>query len=747
MERRMNAVAPMVVERRDDISQLGEISAAWQITPGTLLVVGWRQEQSAGEGVVAHHKPGAQQGRFRNISWIVPAAEAIAAHHFVAALQLPAKEAVRAGDTLVLTGQGEPAGILARLPTRFLDASAFGVELARLAAGTAAGGTALAITRFLLKIFAPSATRGNADIRAMLFAFLERASAPDGCVELVGAVDDHCGILQGWGAPVGPDCEVVVVGAAIERCTPRLALFARTDMRGNATGQVIVLPNTAARDVAQIAAVVLLDRRGMRWRPMIKERRALSGSAETVNHLRALLPDVQCDAATRAVLQASLRPRYDGRFTLYDGGQPVRVAVDLAANAIGAGTYLTGWLYDPTSAVAEVHLRGTRGAAARLDGHWARIVRDDVTEAFRNDTALPRLEAGYHRHGFAVHVGSVDPATEGESFYLDVSFHDGRCGFVPLTMHAAADSATRTRLFASVDLHLPSGMQIIEAHLAPFFARFTTNGSKAEPTVIVPVPSSWSTAIVVPLPDATPPRALLSQFLRDPLGLAEGIVFVFGENWSVAATEALRALAVFYGVVPALLRIDGAVTASTALAAVASVAVVVKHLLLLDPGTVGRSPGWRRALLAALDGSDGMACVSPTVVYEDESIRFGGTDGIEKLDVTPYVRIHRRLAGMPVSLIAAHEPEPTVTASLACCLLPREAVRALGPTMGVTATSSMQEADLFLRLRRNGVKSIWSPKAQVYAADRPSLEVSPNSGRVGRLVDGWCLRARLAAEG
>jgi hypothetical protein len=735
----MNAVTSTLAERPVDISQLGEVSAAWQITPETLMVLGWRQEQSAAEGTVAHQKPGAQRGRFRSVSWPFAAAGP-KAHHFVAALQLPAGEAVRAGETLLLTGLGEPAGILARLPTRFLDTPAFGVELARLA-----GGSAIAITRFLLKVFAPAATRGNADVRAMLHAVLERASAPDGCIEVAGAIEDHCVLLQGWGAPPGPDCEVVLIGAAIERCSPRLALFARSDMRGTATGQVIVLPAATARDLPQLEAIVLLDRRGMRWRPMIKDRRLLFGN-DTVSHLRTMLPGFACDVATRAALQASLRPRFDGRFTLNEGGHPVRVAVDLAAAAAGAGTYLVGWLYDPAACVAEVHLHGTRGGSARLDGSWTRIMREDVTEAFRNDTVLPRAEPGQHRHGFAIHVSKIGAAAEGESFYLDVTFRDGRCGFVPLTINAAENAATRTRLLASVDLHKSSGMQIIEGHLAPFFARLVTDGTKSEPVVVSPVPGSWSTAIVVPLPDAMPPRALLSQFLRDPLGSGEGVVFVFGENWTEAAAESLRALAAFYGIAPALLRLEGTVTASSALAAVASAAVVAKNLLLLDPGAVGRSPGWRQALQIALEASGGVACVSPTVVYEDESIRFAGTDAIEKLDATPYVRIRRRLAGMPASLIGAVAPEPSVTASLACCLMPREAIRVLGPTIGLTATSSMQEADLFLRLRRNGVKSIWTPTAQVYAADVPSTDASENGGRVGRLVDGWCLRARLAAE-
>ena len=317
---------------------------------------------------------------------------------------------------------------------------------------------------------------------------------------------------------------------------------------------------------------------------------------------------------------------------------------------------------------------------------------------------------------------------------------------MPLTVSDAADAMVRHRLLAGVDLHKPSGMPIIEGHLAPFFARQVFDGGKSPPVVVSPVAAGWATAIVVPLSDAAPPRAMLSQFLRDPLCREEGVVFVYGENWSETAADSLRTLAAFYGVAPAMLRLAGMVTAAGALAAVASAAPVAKRLLLLDPGAVGCSPGWRGVLHAALDTAGVGTCVSPTVVYEDYSIRFAGTAAIEKLEVAPYVHIRRRLAGMPVSLITAVEAEPSTTASLACCLIPREAMRALGAATGVAATPSMQEADLFLRLRRNGVQLLWTPAAQVYAADRSHSEAADNGGRVARLVDGWCLRARLAAE-
>ncbi len=739
IERGVSALASTVVEARPDpeTAQVGEISAAWQITPEALIVIGWRNEKSAADGVVAHPKPNAAKGRFHSVAWAFPAG-GTNAQHFAAALQLPIGAGVRPGDTLAITGRGEASGVIARLPPRFLDAEAFGAELARLSAGSA-----IAVTRFLLQTFPASATSGNAEIRALMCAFLERASTPDGCVEMVGAIDDHCVLLQGWGAPPGPECEMLVIGASIERYAPRIALFSRPDMRGTPTGQVIVLPSAASRGLQQIEAVVLLDRRGPRWRKMIPERHMLS-SPETIAHLRSVLPGFECDTATRDFLQAGLRPRFDGRFTLYDSGKPIRLAVDLAAAATGAGTYLTGWLYDPTSVVGEILLRGTRGASAPLNGVWTRIVREDVTDAFRNDPALPRAEANQHRHGFAVRIAGVGPATDGEAFYLDVSFRDGQCGFVPLTVKAAERPATQALLMASVDLHKPSGLQVIEEQLAPFFLGMTASGSP-EPSVALPVPGDWSTAIVVPLTDAALPRALLSQFLHDPLSEGEGVMFVYGENWSDGAAEALRTLAAFYGVSPALVRVPGTVNAAVALASAVMVAETPR-LLLLAPGTVGRSRGWRRSLYAALEAVGEMTCVSPTVVYEDESIRFGGADWIEALDSAPYVRVRRRLAGMPVSIIGAANPEATATASPACCLMPRQAVLGDGTLKSVLAAGSMQEVNLSLLLRQNGITSMWAPAAQVYAADAPLTDAHENTVRVGRFVDGWCLRARLAAE-
>ena len=733
----MNVVIPIAADQAADASQLGEITAAWQITSEALIVIGWRQEQTPAEGTVAHPKPGAPKGRFHSVAWPFPSAGADA-QHFVAALQLPIGAGVRPGETLLLVGKGDATGVLARLPARFLDTEAFGIELARLASNST-----IAVTRFLIQTFSAAATRANADIRAFLFAFLERASTPDGCIEMIGAVDGQCVILQGWGASSGPDRDVMIIGDAIECHTPHLAQFVRPDMRGNASGQFMVLPAAAAQGMAKIEAVVLLDQKGLRWRPVVRERRLLS-SQETVGQIRATLQTLQCDAQTREMLHASLRPRFDGRFTLYECGHPVRFAIDLAAAAKGAGTYLTGWLYDPKGLVGEILLRSTDGRFARVNDIWTRILREDVTDAFFNDPAVPRVETNQHLHGFAIHIAAIGPSTQGETIYLDVTFQDGRCGFVPLTISPADDPATQTRLLASVDLYKPSGIQIVEQQLAPFLLCLAASAATPAATVVSPVPKEWSTAIVVPLADAVMPRVTLSQFLTDPLGKDEGLVFVCGDNWTDTAIESMRASIAFYNMPSAIVRMHGCVNAMTALSAVAGVADA-RRLLLLAPGAVGRSRGWRRALHVALDVAGEKTCVSPTIVYEDESIRFDGTDRIEPLDHAPYVRVRRRLAGMPVNTISAIEPEPTVTISPVCCLMPREAVLGQVAPCAITTTAWMQEITLSLMLQRNGMTSIWTPAAQVYAADAPLAAFHENTSRVRQLVDGWCSRATIAS--
>ncbi len=531
-------------------------------------------------------------------------------------------------------------------------------------------------------------------------------------------------------------------GRTLQLHTARTASFARPDIASAATGQALVLPPVAVQAGA-FDAVFLLDRDGIRRRPVLGTHRALS-EQETVGHLRDVLPTLRCDQETRAAIAAALRSRYLGRYTLDEAGHPVRLGIDLAMAAPGVGAYLTGWLYDPARTVASVHLCGTRGTSVRLDESWTRIPREDVTDALRNDPTLPPSEPGWHSHGFTVQAAVGSGADGSELFYLDVGFRDGGCGFVPLALAPADGAAAQAKLLASIDLHKPSGPEAVERQLAPFVSRLAERAlSSAGAKAPTPTPS-WSDVIIVPLAAGEPPRALISQFLRDPLARHEGVLFACGEDWMESGIAALERLARFYALPCAVARVGGNATPGAALTVAAEISGA-ERFLLLSQGTVGRMPGWRGALASIAHEHGDAVCVSPTVLYEDDSIRFAGFDGVEPLDAEPYVQLHRRLAGLPSGFAAPGPARPTAGMSAACCLIPRQVLLSLGDAAVIATTLWAQEIDLLLRLRRAGASCLWAPAVQVCASEDAAGGTDMQE-RVGRLVAGWCLRTRLAAE-
>ena len=426
-----------VLER--ERNPLGEIFAAWRVSSSSLMMLGWQYEHPAVEGNVSLQKTGAQAGRFVGTAWPIFVGRT-RAYRFLAAVQLPGAEA-QADDSLLLTGKrANDDSVLARLPAQFLDGVAFGAELAR----AAPAGAASAIAKFLLNVFPPATVSASTPIRGMLKGFLEAAAKADGCIEVLGGIKDQCVILQGWGRPHEAGSHIVLVDASLRSHIAQPASFKRTDIEPPCSGQVLVLPGAITQE-GRIEAVFLLGTDGIRCRTVLATQRLLSQN-DTAGHVRDMLPKLECDEATRAILKAAARPRFEGRMTVYDGGHPVRISIDLAVASREAGMFLTGWLYDPAGLVESVHLRRGQASSARLDQAWTRIARPDVSDAFRADPALPPCDPGEHDHGFAVQ--SEEPAAllvDGAS-YLELVFADGWCGFMPLTPSPLKGEASRCAL-------------------------------------------------------------------------------------------------------------------------------------------------------------------------------------------------------------------------------------------------------------------------------------------------------------
>jgi hypothetical protein len=744
----MNVIAPQSPATTQTAQSAPEpmaadLLAAWPVAPGALLLLGRAETEPPASGTAQYERRRSDRGPFRCISW--PAgAEAGGGIRFAAAVRLPSNTEIRPAQTLTLMPP-DSAPMRARLPAEMAGPLGFAADAAQLVA-PAGGAWQAALVRFLSGSFPPAALRSVPAAGAMLAALLAELACKDGCVELMGAIPGACGFLQGWGGPVRPSgadgaVDAFLVGARLTRCRARLAGFARPDIVAPAGGVVLVLPDDAADDLGGVERVYLVGETSVARRDLLERR--LLGALESVGHIRDMLPALRCAPATADCLRLALRPRYEGRETLTAQSLPVRAAVDLAltvpdAAPLPGGAYLSGWLYDPAEHVADVFLRGTAGAGARLDQGWTRVPRQDVTEAMAG-TGFPA--PARHDHGFAVHVEASGLAASG-ALYLDIGFRDGTCAFLPVRTQPIEDLAARARAFEGTDLHKPSGIAIVERQLGPLMRSLMARTPAPVAAAQAGAPG-WAVAIVVPLfgPPALP-RSFLSQYLRDRLAPDEGLMLVCGAGWSEGDAARLQRLTGFMDLPALVLRAPGAVDALAALAIAAAAAPATGWLLLADASTAGCAPGWRTVLRAAAARASGRAVVCPTLLYEDFSIRYAGGTALDALAVAPYAAVRRALAGMPAALADDGAPQPAEFGTLACCLLPRAALPALERARAGLTTPFGQEAAAFLGLRAAGVICLWVPRARVFA---PEIAANASPGdAVARLVDGWCLRAAHA---
>jgi hypothetical protein len=723
----MNVIVPPTMAG----TALGEVLAAWPVAPGALLLLGWHRGAMPPDGVMQLERRRADRGPFRCLSWRLD--EDDGPSGFLAAVRLPPATTAAPGQQMTLI-EGDRPGMVARLPDRFIGPDAFAN-----AAADQGGRHGAALVRFLLQAFQPAAMQRLPDVAAMLARLLARVATADGCVEIMGAVPDACAFLQGWGRKLADSAELVLVGAQLTRCEAQIATFERPDIMAPATGVVLVLPADAQAALQALETAYLVTPKTILRRDVV-ERRLLSPS-DSLGHVRDIVASLTCAPATADCLRRALRPPYEGRATLEEQPHPVRAAIDLAMVVPGAGAFVSGWLFDPLGVVDAVHLRGG-GGALRLDEGWTRVQRPDVSEAMRG--ALPPSVSD--THGFAIFA----PARMGDgAFYLDIGFHDGTCGFLPVPAQPCDDEAAQQRALEITDLHKPSGIEIVERHLGPLFLQLRRR--PRAPLPAAPRPDTRPHAIVVALDaQCVLPRAFLSQFLHDPLDAAERLVLVCDAAWAGAALDALRRLLAFADIDALVLRVPADLTATGALD-LAMAATQAADFLLLSPDAVHGEPGWRAALRVAASRGAKPAVACPTLLYEDRSYRFAGNNSVHKLPSAPYLLVEHHLAGLPAASSAnmtapntSWDAQPTTIGSLACCLVPAQVLTALGGAQQGMSTPQTEERAFFLRLRRAGIACLWVPQARLHAPD--SATPAPAHAAVGTLVDNWGMRALLASE-
>lgn len=709
----------------------GEVVAAHRLARDCIVILGWAEGEMAAEGLAASAAKESDRGRFRATSW--PNGGGGEERWYVAALRFPEVGEIDPGENLLLQGAGSKIPVSVRLPAAFADAASFATELRSRAKGKLDEAV-----RFLLETFSSRASRQLQSVGAFLTAVLDSAAQDSGVVEILGAIDGEGLLLQGWlGHPLSGGQRLLLSGVILDEHEAICANFSRTDLDGRGLGMLaLVRPkNNTAPDAPRKIYLQAGDRfcrldvlpNAMRLR-----------IDEAPNHLRTMLPKLLVEEHLQRVLRVAARPRFSGVETVSSLEQPVRMAIDLVVRVPQVGWYLTGWMLDPAKLVAEVTLRG-QGVAERLDTRWTRVPRDDVSAGFRGDALFQGLIAD-DLHGFTVFI--PDRASDGE-VWLELKFGDDHQAFMPLRAISGDNHDGRMRLVESFDIHKSSAREIVEHHLGPLFhATKSAPKRRVAHRVLrerIAAEQKSDIALVIPITETEPKTKLIVAQLasRDP---GPGIVPIFSCSSTIGdgARTLLREID-FYGLDALVLQSAESVSVYEALE-IGAYATSAPKLVFMSPTTYSLETHWAAQLAALVGGEGEPAIASPTLLYEDWSVCYGGIDGVRFLDAAPYVDAASTRAGYPRESLRERGATPTLAAALDCCAMLRATFDAVGGFASGYALPRLAGLELFLRMRDAGTRIIWAPQIEAYTlADTATQNEYRN--RTAEIVDGWSFRA------
>ncbi|BAI74242.1 hypothetical protein AZL_a07110 (plasmid) [Azospirillum sp. B510] len=592
---------------------------------------------------------------------------------------------------------------------------------------------------------------GGADRRTRLLTGLaQEASRPDGFAEVLGRFRDGALMVQGWshGFPAGA-ADLLVEAEELRAHACAAAPFHRPDLPEDAAGLLTVLegpvapPDTIRR---------IHFRAADGWRHLaIFERRQLLADGIASAHARDMLGQLQGDAARRGV-SAAIAARYNGVETVSQVQAPMRIGLDMALRVPGAGLFVCGWLLDPTQAVRAVTVKGG-GMAARLDGDWSRSGRKDVSDAFAQDPLFAgRLLPGHDGHGFTAFAREPAGIAADTEFHLELALADG-VAFLPLPCQQPT-AGTLRRMLGAVNPDSPTIDRVVATHLGPML-RGAASGLATASSVLHPMGRALKSprvSVILPVCDGREDIDLnLARMANDPDFADAEILVAAGAGTHERLAGMVRQAAGFYRLAV------GFVAAPEAADPFEAVTAALAHaradrVLLLSPSVLPTERGWLSALERAIRkpnavGSAALAPVmaSPTLLYEDHSIRFAGIVAVEGAGGA--VTYQRRFAGYPRDWLKEQEASAVDAASADCALLPRELlVRAMADG-GRYLGPEPKGLDLCLRVRAAGGSCLWLPRVRLVAVDeQPRGARDPRLERISALVDGWSFAERWKAS-
>ncbi|MFZ1416115.1 MAG: hypothetical protein WAS73_16285 [Defluviicoccus sp.] len=580
-----------------------------------------------------------------------------------------------------------------------------------------------------------------------MLTILAAISRHDGFLEILGGSEYGGLLVQGWSGHLRAGViEVEIVTDHFEVRNLAVATFERADLLNTAKGIIGYSKDTSIRDLATLRTIHFRSGDEYLHLDVVNTQAIYLDNTASVAQLKDMMPKLDGPPPVLQALKRVVRPRFPGHETVSTFAEPVRIACDVALRLDGHGIFVSGWLLDPGQRVWLALLKSTATFYARLHPIWARLPRPDVSQGFEADPQIAPLMANTdHRHGFLAFVPRTTPVAADEHFYLELVTKDEACAFLPIAFAEDDPSLIVRRLLAGVSLDDPNLERIISQHLGPAVSALADRRA-APQTPCAPIAFGQprpkpGLSVIMPVPPAY--RDIDVNFAclaTDPDFRAAELILVAASSGISAAT--LKAQAAFYGLSGKLVVTTDGMDAFEAME-LGALNADAELLLFLSASVFSREPGWLSRLTAELARVECPGLVSPTLMYEDESIRFAG----RRLDANAApLPSSGRLAGYPADWLTERAPMAVAAAAPECCLVRRSLFEELKGFSRALVGPELKSLDFSLKVRGNGRTCTWVPDIRLYALDDGSETTEPDYWlRVGQMVDRWAFERQWRA--
>lgn len=659
------------------------------------------------------------------VSWAVTRPTGGSPSAFAAVFPLPARERGSLRSISVVTSGKSLAFALGK-PTS-LD-GLFRIMAAE--AGVAFGSIVDGLVEGLL-----GDTPSPARIRAAM-SLIRLAARRTGFIEVCGVSEGEELFVQGWAGdlPSGRT-RVLVAGEPPALAELSAASYERDDLGGRGQGFAGLIAPAPIGDPTLLTHLFYRGEDG--WRAIdVYDKRKVLAARDIPGHLRSLLPRA---AAPEDVLIRLRRAahRFDGRETVSQLQEPVRLGIDAAVAVPGAGILVAGWLLDPRSRVRAVRLHAGAEPIV-ISEDWTRLPRADVSGAYANDPLFTGLAATAKRSGFLA-FARVTNARE-EPAHLELDLGDGNPpSFFPLTLAQSPAREVIGKLLKSVDLRAEAADAIVERQLGPML-----RAAEPDQSVSSEIRDMGSSdfddtaplAVVIGADNAVADALTLLPLLAiDSFARTLPIVLAAPAEALSAVASEVRRLASFYRL---SVRLVAMATGDDALHALEAGARATRSgtLALISGNVLPASADWLQQLAQTFQARGGQYVVCPTVLFDDGSVRWAG---MRFADRGGKRTLECDARGLPRSVLSGADVEEVSAGTLECCVISRAAFESAGNFARGYLGHSTKDLDMALRIRLAGTPALWQPAAEVVAAEERVTTAEPY---LARRIDQWAFDHR-----